>query len=131
MFGYRTFGFRHSTVNTYSQRLKSERSDFGVLENRSVAKQFGFQMFGLYYIYKPNVRFSDVLTKLDHFIKKDFFMTPLYIKRSSLALKMNRTNGKQTERPKSERLKLEHFFVRFVKPNVRFSALYCIGCVTQ
>ena len=52
-------------------------------------------------------------------------MTPLYIKLSSLALKMNRTNRKQTERPKSERLKSEHFFVRFIKPNVRFSALYC------
>ena len=54
--------------NKYSKRLKSERSDFGILENRSVAKQFGFQTFNLYYIYKPNVPFSDILTKLDHFI---------------------------------------------------------------
>ena len=52
-------------------------------------------------------------------------MTPLYIKQSSLALKMNRTNRKPTEHPKSKHLKSEHFFVRFVKPNVRFLALYC------
>ena len=46
-------------------------------------------------------------------------MAPLYIKWSSLALKMNRTNQKQTERPKSE-----PFFVQFVKPNVSvFGAL--------
>ena len=47
-------------------------------------------------------------------------MTPLYIKWSSLALKMNRKNRKQTEH-----LKSEHFFVRFVKLNVRISVLYC------
>ena len=40
----------------YSKRTKSERSDFGILENGSVVESFGFQTFGLYTIYKPNVR---------------------------------------------------------------------------
>ena len=47
-------------------------------------------------------------------------MTPFYIKRSSLALKMNRTKKVQTER-----LKSEHKCVRFAKPNVWFSDIHC------
>ena len=41
---------------------------------------------------------------------------------------MNRGKKVQTERtegPKSERLKSEHKLVRFVKPNVQITALYC------
>ena len=55
----------------YSRCPKSERSDFGAFKFGSVAKQFGFRTtseirtiwfgfrtFGLFPIYKPNVRFE-------------------------------------------------------------------------
>ena len=47
----------------YNKRPKSERSNFGILENGSVAESFGFQTYKIY-----SIQFSD--TKLDRFIYK-------------------------------------------------------------
>ena len=83
----------------YSERPKSEHSDFGVLENRPVPKRFGYQTvsdnqmlssgfrtFGPFTLQHSAFKF---FTRLDRFIlKKIIFMTPLFIKRSSLALKI-------------------------------------------
>ena len=77
----------HSLIQgKYSRRPKSERSDFGVLENRSVVESFGFRTtseirtisfgFRMFGSLKCIVRF----TKLDRFIYIFF----VYIKRSSL-----------------------------------------------
>ena len=114
----------------YSKCLKSKRSDFGGFEKCSIPKRFrfrtvseirtisfGFQTFGLVVWF---VRFI-FFTKLDPFIYKKNLWPPLYIKRSSLLNRTNRTNW-------TEQVQTEHICVWFAKRNVRFSDIYCI-CV--
>ena len=120
MFRFWTFRFRHSTVH-YSERPKSERSDFGCLRSHSVVKSFGFRnpnhfSFGSFgfrtfhyqlCITEPKFPISDVFTKLDRFIYEgviNFYLDKIVW----LSAKISNRTIKRTK----------PFCVRFLKQNV-------------